>query len=379
LREPLKVALMAERLGNYGEAATLYERERAYAEAGRNYERAGQLAKAAQMYQLAGDIEGAERCYRAQGETVKLAELCLQRGELTRAAEIYQEMGDLLRAAEIYLEAGMPRKAGELYERMEAWDRALELYRQLGDRGKEALCLERLGKFPQAAEVYEQAAKELVDAGGAEEEIARLYRRAADCYKKGFEEERWAQCRREVIRYEKLPDIVVRVKQEREFVFQETNILSFEVQNDGFGLAYDIELRISGKFEEEEEPLRLRGLRPKQSLSRLFAVKPLDIGEQVPIWVEVSYTDEHDRHYTKRVRKYVDVRRERTPEKFVPRYVMVQGDFIQAQQYRKGDSVEIIRGERRVEVREEGIARCQQCGSELEAGYKFCPKCGYKV
>jgi hypothetical protein len=237
-----------------------------------------------------------------------------------------------------------------------------------------------LGKFPQAAEVYEQAAKELVDAGGAEEEIARLYRRAADCYKKAFKEEKWAQCRREVIRYKELPDIVVRVKQEREFVFQETNTLSFEVQNGGFGSAYDIELRIFGKFEEEEEPLRLRELRPKQSLSRTFALKPLDIGEQVPIWVEVSYTDERGRRYTKRVREYVDVRRERTPEKFMPRYVMVvQGDFIQTRQYRKGDSVEIIRGERRVEVREEGIARCQQCGSELEAGYKFCPKCGYKV
>jgi len=381
LNEPLKVALMAERLGNYGEAATLYERERAYAEAGRNYERARQLAKAAQMYQLAGDMEGAERCYRAQGEKAKLAELCLQRGELLKAAEIYQEMGDLLRAAEIYLEAGMPRKAGELYERMEAWERALELYRQLGDVGREALCLERLGMLLEAARAYERAAKELADAGGAEEEVARLYRRAAYCYEKVFEEEKCAECRRKVIRYEKLPDIVVRVKQDKEFVFQETNILSFEVQNDGFGLAYDIELRIFGRFEEEEEPLRLRGLRPKRGFSRPLAVKPLDIGEHVPIEVEVSYMDERGRRYNKRVREYVDVKRERTLERFAPRYVIVEGDFIQAQQYteKRGDWVEIIRGERREEVREEEIARCQRCGSQLQAGYKFCPKCGYKV
>lgn len=375
LGSPTRVARTYARQERWAEAAARFEKAGSLAQAGEMYERAEQWDKAAQTYEQAGDIESAKRCTAKLGDKDKLARLLVAQGMFNQAAAEYEQIGDLARAAELYLEADPPRlaDAAELYKRIEAWDQARTLFSQLGNLAEEAMCYQSLEEWEEAARLYEAAAQELE----AEDQpdanrLAQLYGLAAQCWGEIFQRQHEAECLRKVIRYRRLPDLELDVKQQEPFVLGDKNVLLLTVKNVGFGVATDIDVETSGDF-EGESIRSVPGLAVEGSQPLDFSVKPLESG-RVLFQVEVSYRDRLGGTHTGTARTYVAVEREppATPTDFTPQYIF-HGDMI-AYGGQKGDRVDIRRGERRFVV-EAGEGTDSPDRLEIE-GYQYPPTSG---
>lgn len=348
---PVKVANTYARQEQWAEAATWFEQGSAWTQAGEMYERAEQWNKAAQMYERAGDMEGVRRCIEKLGDRDRLAQLLVAQGMLEQAAAEYEAMGDLARAAELYREAGRLADAAALYKRIQAWDQARALYSQLGDQVEEAACCETLEEWEKAAPLYEAAARKLEAADQPDvARVAELYEQAARCYGKVFQRRQQAACLQKVVRYRRLPDLEIEVKQQERFVLGEKNVLLLTVNNVGFGIASAITVEARGDF-EGELARSVPGLAAGDTEPLDFSVKPLEHGQAL-FEVEISYRDQWDTTHTKKARTYVRVEREpsATPTEFTPQYIVLQKGDVIMEGGQKGDRVDIRRGERMIRL-----------------------------
>jgi len=114
------------RLGQWEEAAELYQKSGAHLRAAECYLELKQGGQAARMFMAAKDYERAASLFANSGDYTRAAKALLKAGDPIKAARTY-ETGDALEdAAGIYLEQGLFRKAAEIYHKHGLWGRAAE-------------------------------------------------------------------------------------------------------------------------------------------------------------------------------------------------------------------------------------------------------------
>jgi outer membrane protein assembly factor BamB/tetratricopeptide (TPR) repeat protein len=349
LGRPREAALLYERAGQPGKAALLWEqlgelrhaRDR-YADAGdsgglaRTLAQLGEPRQAAHLYEQIGSFEAAAQLYEESGDRIKAAELYDQSGQYSRARAIWESLGrwerqvdDLLRegqpteaatvleqhgqlerAAELYEAAGQLLQALDLRVRLEHWERVTALAATVGDDEQAAVAHEQLHQQQPAAAAYERAAQQAA-AKADEERAAALYERAARLYAEIYDEERAAACRREVLRYHHLPEVVISGEADAPFVEYEWNVLTLRVENAGYGPARAITVALRGAFDVEGD-LQIAVLPPQRSAALEISLRPHreHYGPKVPLEIVLQYEDARGNRYEAMRRHRVHVVRQ---------------------------------------------------------------------
>jgi eukaryotic-like serine/threonine-protein kinase len=288
------VARMLAALGEPLQAAKLYE-EIGDPAAAALYEQAGNRVKAADLYHSAGQIERAAQIWQSLGQWERLADALIGDGNLPEAARLLEQHGQHERAAELYEATAQPAQALALRIQLGHWERVVDLAVRQGDYVQAAMAHEQLGHGLRAAEAYEQAAQQ---AGAAvptdEARAAELYERAAQLYEAAFEDQHADQCRRQIRRYRRLPEITVSGGAESAFVEYQWNTLKLRVRNIGHGRATNITLTLRGPFDLDSNT-DIASLAPKKTAPLDISVRPQrdQYGPAVPLEIIVTYTDMH--------------------------------------------------------------------------------------
>jgi outer membrane protein assembly factor BamB len=393
-----RVGEMREAAGRYAEAAVAYLEAGDLLRAAQNYERAGEVSRARDLYREAGDREGFLRTSQALGDPAAVAEVLAEKGRWPEAAEIWRGMEDWERAAQCYEKAGEWKFAGEMWVRAGDLEKAIHAYRRAGDPERMADLLEEQGRWLEAARALEEVARQL-EAGveerpEARERLIQVYTRMAELYEQAFEGDEAERCRRRILFFRQLP--LLEVRAEGSFVYGGWDRLTIHVQNEGFGVARNVQVEVMGQFEVDPPQLPLvRGLRPGHARSICCHVKAKEFGRSVPMRIRVTYEwpDGTPAEPLERTAG-VPVEREEAARRYTPTEIyighLVQGDMQVAGDFltegaQKGDRVEIRRegprpqGEQGLGGRSgaEGV-RCPQCGRETEKA-KFCRFCGARL
>ncbi len=263
-------------------AAQLYERAHLPARAATLWAELGQLERARELYRSAGDQPGLAGVLERLGDKRQAARLYVQARQWAEARRIWEELGAweevvaLLIAQEEWLEAAqMLEQHGQLepaagrYEQagalpaalrlrvmLEQWERVVDLAGRVGAYETAAAALERLGQPAAAAAAYVQAAQQALAAPPADEaQLAGLYEQAAQLYLEAFDPDQAAECRRAVRRHQQLPKVIVVGKPAGILVEYQWNALRLQMENSGYGPAYDIRISFeSDCFDAEQIP-----------------------------------------------------------------------------------------------------------------------------
>jgi outer membrane protein assembly factor BamB len=398
-------ARVVEQMGNPLQAARLYEKIGELKRAASLYKEAGDRNRAADLYRQTGELNKALTIWSSLGEWEKRAKTFINEGRLAEAARILEENAQIERAADLYEEAGELEQALRLGRERQDWESVANLAARLGKYEQAAEAYEQLGQIKNAADGYKQAAEQAVTEKLLDrEEVAKLYERAARLYDRLYHDENEKVCRRQVRRFRRLPDLVVRVQAEDVFIEGEWNVLNLEVENAGFGTACNIDIALSDNF-ETRHVVSVEGVRENKRKPLKMHTRPLEgeVGERVPLDIIVTYEDLRGNHYE--VRQVTSVHVARPSRGFLgretPFEVHLYGDMIEPGAKKVaghevqsggqvGDKVEIRRGESRgVSIqsdetgekvqfqRREGVRRCPDCNLPIQdPEQRYCPDCG---
>jgi outer membrane protein assembly factor BamB len=404
--DKLGLARVLERLGQPLQAARLYEEIDNNEAAARLYEEAGDRTRAAELYRQLGMRERAIPIWRSLGDWERHAEDLIASGRLTEAARILEEHARLARAAELYLKAGDLESALRIERQRGQWESVAELAAKLGDDEQEATAYEQLGAARKAADAFQRAAERQAAVDPVDEEhVAALYEKAAKHYESLYREREMRDCRRQVRRYRRLPELVVRGRAEETFIECQWNVVRLAVENVGFGLARNVRVELSDSFDTRRQE-RIPGLPKSERRSLEVHARPREgeIGARVPVDIIVTYEDVRGRNY--RLTQVESVRvleaGRRLLGRETPLQLHIHGDLLEpgakkvsgdeiSGSGQKGDRVDIRRGAGsgvamrscdtgdRVEIRREGppVRRCPECNLPVQdPGQRYCPDCG---
>jgi outer membrane protein assembly factor BamB/tetratricopeptide (TPR) repeat protein len=404
--DKLGLAGVLERMGELLDAARLHEEVGDLEEAARLYEEAGDRAKAAELYDQVGQSEKASDIWRSLGRWEVVIDKLVADDRLAEAAAVLEQQGLLDRAADLYEQAGQLQEALGIEVRLGRWENAADLASHLGDYEQEGMAQEQLKHPLRAAEAYKRAAEQSAsDATVDEERVAVLYERAAQLYRNAYREKESTDCRRQVRRYRRLPEVVVQGQARDPFVENEWNVLDLRVQNVGFGVACNIRVVLSENFQTQREEV-VPGLPEGDQRSLPVHARPREgeYGARVPLEVVVAYEDIRGNCYQVSQMESVLVVRQGSGilGRETPLEVHIHGDLVEPgakkvaghevqEGGQVGDRVEIHRsggsgltmesGETgdRVEIRRNGraVRRCPDCNLPIEdPEQRYCPDCG---
>jgi len=389
-----RVGELQEAAGRCGEAARAYGEAGDLLSAARNYEQAGELATARDLYREVEDTEGYLRTTLALGETGPAAEALEAEGRMGEAGDLWRELKNWQRAGRCYEQGGQWDQAADMWIQAGDLGRAGDAYRQAGNLRALAAALEKQGRWLEAAQVREEAVQQLEGSLGrgreAGEQLAEAHEVIAGLYERAFEWDEVRRCRRRVLFFRQLP--ILDVQAEGSFVCGGWNELIIRVRNSGFGVARNVRVQVSGRFDQQPSPLpSVPGLRPEQEEKIQCYVKPSDWGPRVPLTIKVCH-DLPDGTPAEPLERTegVHVANVEQDRRYTP--IHIGGDFIGGDQVRgdmlgagaqKGDRLEIRRGGggREISVEREGApeaVRCPQCGRTTRKG-KFCMACGARL
>lgn len=143
----------------------------------------------------------------------------------------------------------------------------------------------------------------------------------------------------------------------------------------------------------------IHALGPNNEISSDAYIRPKkeEVGERVPIDVELDYFDRDNNEYNDRIHKHISVkRRGDSDSKESNQWIINFGQVLQAEQIiqgdqigeggQKGDKIEINRGMPRLSITEDGMSftqemiyQCRNCEIPVRKEDKFCEGCGEKL
>jgi tetratricopeptide (TPR) repeat protein len=339
IEDAAEVARLAEKNEDWHNAANAYlvTRPSRPLEAARCFRLAQEWGQAAPLYEQAGDLDQAVLLWLKAGQVVQAVDLLLRSGRAAEAAHLWAENGRYEEAAAIWLEVGGIEEAIRLYqqagcharlldliESQGEWQRSRRVARELREYEREALACVRLldgaqpGEmlelhlaaaegFRQAAEMSEQQKSPQVV------EIAGLWEEAAVHYEHAYEPDKAAECRHNVNRLRRWPELLVQIGAGDALVAGEWHMLTAKLSNAGFGVAGAISLRVhSDNFSGDDlATQRIRGLREGQEMElalRVFSRRKA-VGAAVPLDLEVTYLRPDKTLVTQKIPAQVAVRR----------------------------------------------------------------------
>ncbi|MGC9348663.1 MAG: PQQ-binding-like beta-propeller repeat protein [Anaerolineae bacterium] len=176
---------------------------------------------------------------------------------------------------------------------------------------KAALAWGRVGNHWKAATSWVKYARWLAEQGGSQEEQAEAWAAAERRYSLVGASQEVLSCRRQYARCLDLPLITLRV-QHPGLVHGAWSRLRFVVRNAGYGLARDLMIRADGdQFGGQvARTHHLASLPAGQSVELELDVKPLDVGESVPLRVHTQYRDDKEGHHSRDETLYLPVAQE---------------------------------------------------------------------
>jgi outer membrane protein assembly factor BamB/tetratricopeptide (TPR) repeat protein len=343
IEDATEVARLAEQNQDWLNAANAYliMRPPRPREAARCFQQAQEWTQAAQLLAQAGDPDQAVPLWLQAGQPEQAVELLLQsgrpaeaarlweeNGRYNEAAEIWREQGDIAEAIRLYEQAGNTTKVLDLIESQGDWQRLRHMAHQLCEYEREALACVRLLDTAQPGEMVEfhlKAAQAFRQAGELSEqqkrrqvvEMADLWQEAAVHYDHAFEPEKAAECRHNVNRLRRWPDLLVQIAAGQVLVAGEWHILSAKITNVGFGVAPAITVRVhSDHFGGDDlATQQIRGLRAGHSVELSLRVQPKRkaVGVAVPLDFEVAYLRLDGTLVTRNISAQVAVRRPDSP------------------------------------------------------------------
>jgi outer membrane protein assembly factor BamB len=224
--------------------------------------------------------------HEAAGNWVEAASAYAALGQLTRGAELLETHGEPFKAAQLWGAAGHLERAAGQYELAGAWQEAAELWGQLDRPLKQA-------------EALEQHARSLSREEAGDETCAEAWDNAAQAFDEAGEPERAEACRLEVARCRRLPYLAVEVKHDA-LVLNTWTCLRLVVRNRGGGPARRLIIRArGGQFEGRvTETRQITTLRAGQTREDELDVRPLAVGDSVPLRVSIEYQDRAQTNHT---------------------------------------------------------------------------------
>ncbi len=411
-------AEVLEAMGDRIEAARRYEALGKHQKAGLLYEKVGDVVKAFRNYATAGDSEGMRRLTDQMqtlpediGLNLRDIENCLSQGLHEEAARLATRLGQLERAAKIYQEVGAQSEELKVLQRLALKEYAGEwTFERLSELGKElgrfdivgAAC-EQLEAFHAAAEAYERAAEDIIDSVKDENEAAGFYEKARLCYQECGQINELPRIQRRIIHLKHLPNIAVQiVRLARPLREEDHNFLTLQIDNDGFGVAHDIELMIRSpyfEFHSQHLPIKINHLGPNLTVTKQVYLKPHEHGH-VPLDFEWHWWNRSGQHFSNTMTGQIAVQSLEDSRSGQPNVVYatnwiasgdvhnVNGDLIQ-DGGQKGDKVEVGDGRVRMQADDLGevavgedaqpTRKCPACGRKIDLDSNVCTYCGVQL
>jgi len=344
----IRVALS---MGDDMSAARLSEELGDLAAAANYYEGAKELRKAMHLHKKMGNKAETERLRNLIPLEVADIDLLEEEGLLTEAGRIAMNLGEFRRAVDLLERAKDATKELRLdalfqlcENEPEPWSLEMlaDLARSQGQFVVQAQALEKLHRKDQAATAYLHAAKQMeARQPGNVDQIAEFYEKACELY--GFEgmKEESLLCEQSIRRYRKIPHIQLWGESEGLFREGEWNVFQLKVENEGYGLSDDINIRVPGeKFQIDEDSFQKKI--PRLGVGKIeeitVPIRPAQgqVGDGVPFILEWDWKDMQSRSYKKRTTIFVNVKRR---EEVTPQSINIYGDWVG----QKGDKIEINR------------------------------------
>lgn len=298
---PARAATLWAELGQLERARELYRSAGDQPGLAGVLERLGDKRQAAQLYAQARQWAEARRIWEELGAWEEVVALLIAQEEWREAARLLEQHGRLESAAERYEQAGALPAALRLRVTLEQWECVVELAGRVGAYEMVAVALERLGQPGAAAAAYVQAAQQALAAPPADEaQLAGLYEQAAQLYLEAFDPDQAAECRRAVRRYRQLPEVIVVGKPAGTFVEYQWNALRLQMENSGYGPAYDIRISFESDCFDAEQIPTTPCLFPQTTETREVSIRPgrEQYGPRVPLNISLTYADAEGRLYT---------------------------------------------------------------------------------
>lgn len=149
------------------------------------------------------------------------------------------------------------------------------------------------------AEALQQHARSQEATGVPLELLAELWNTVTQLYETEEEHGLAANCRREVARCMRKPELTLEIEHEG-LVHQMWTTVNFIVRNVGFGLARNVIIHTSGKqFDgEATRTHRIRSLNAGARAAEQLDIQPLECGSSVPLRITMEFMDSANRLYT---------------------------------------------------------------------------------
>ncbi len=213
--------------------------------------------------------------YEAVGQWQEAACAYAALDQPARAAALLEAHDLPYQAAQLWEVANEPARAAVQYEAAGRWERAVALW-------------EKLKQPLRQAEALQQCARTLAD----EEAQAALWEQAAVLYVKYDQPALAEQCRLEIARCRRQPDIALDIEHAGLVLNQWTRV-QFSVHNAGFGPAQQLIIHTDReRFEGQAMATqRISTLAAGAHEMRTLDIKPLESGDSVPLRITVDFTD----------------------------------------------------------------------------------------
>lgn len=291
---------------NHSRAADCFMRIQQWQDAANAYVTAGEIDAAVAVWRDKSETpRKAAELLREEGRLLAAAELFTALDELQDAADIFEQLGDIAQAVALHQQLGNDEAALHVATQHDAWEIVLRLANARGAYEQEAEAALALAQqnsqdgylhyraaasaFVRAAQALEEREPRLLE----DQAVAKLWERAADCFKQGLIEDEEAvtqQCLREMRRLLKWPEIALDVQARRTLVINEYHSLIVKIKNIGHGLAMRVYVKpISEAFDGQMQSIRKTGIPPQQTVTMRLNVRPKSAGESVPLSLHLSY------------------------------------------------------------------------------------------
>jgi tetratricopeptide (TPR) repeat protein len=411
-------AEMLEAMGDHIGAANLYQVLGDHQKAGKLFEKVGEFVKAFRNYVKVQDERSIQRIalqINALPDNVEInlrdIERCLEFGFLEEAADLAVKIQQWERAAKIYQEMGAAEKEMKtliflsheegigkwVFERLIRLGKDLEQFDLVGD------AFEKLERYKQAAEAYETAADKALGDLGNKQIAAEFLMKAKICYEEHGQIDELPRINRRIIFLESRPNInLILINLDKPLREEDTNSLTLEILNDGFGIAHDISITVRSQyfeFDKNKIPIEIPRLAPNLRTTKQVFLKPHDHGH-VPLDFEWRWKDRHDHQYHKTLTGQIAVRslddtRSGQPQIVYATNWIASGDMVNAQGDivsaggQKGDRVNM--GGSGLSMKGEGLGTisferpkeeaptCKKCGRDISNSYNYCDGCGHPL
>lgn len=408
-------AEVLESMGDHIEAAKKYQALGQHMKAGQLFEQVGDVVQAFRNYSQAQNedaikrlarvinalpedvgvnLQDIERCLKV-GLLEEAANLALRIHQLERAVKIFQELGDVEKEINTLLKMAQRPSSGQwIFERLVKLSMERSLFHIQG------MAYQSLGKYRLAAEAYERAGDRVLEEEKDELKAAGYLYKAKQCFEDYGQIDEIPRIKRRIIYYKRLPNITVKiVRLDKPLREEDTNFLTLEIANDGFGIANDIVINIRGEgfdFQQEKIPIRIKRLAPNLTIERQVFLKPHDHGH-LPLDFEWEWKDLEFNNYSTMLTGQIAVQSLDDSRHGQPQVVYAtnwiangnmitaQGDNIMAGGH-KGDQAIIGGGGVSLKSHDLGSASvghpgkpkpvCPHCGREVAEDDKFCNYCG---